>query len=386
MIMDRREFLKNMSAAGVVTFLPRIALAAQNANYDRLLILIELKGGNDGLNTLIPFTDANYYRLRPKIGIPRDQILQLSETLGFHPSLKDLMPLWEARELSVIQGVGYPKPNLSHFRSIEIWDTASNSEEYLNEGWLARAFEKNPTPKNFAADGVVIGSYELGPLNGVEARIISLANTEQFLNQARLATATQSSSNKALEHILKVEADIIQAAANLKSNYIFKTEFPKHAFGNSVKTAAQVLASGAPVAAIRLTHGGFDTHSNQPNTQARLLKELSEGIVALRSALIELNRWQNSLGMTYAEFGRRAKENLSNGTDHGTASVHFAFGGKVKGGLYGSTTPLHQLENDNLIYAVDFRNLYATALNQWWGISTTNVLKGIFAPIDLVKT
>ena len=190
------------------------------------MVLIELKGGNDGLNTVIPYADPNYYALRPKLAIARDQVHALTDSAGLHPALAPLLPFWKSRELAVLQGVGYPEPNLSHFRSIEIWDTASGSEQYLQDGWLTRTFSVAPIPRNFIADGVIIGSPDLGPLAGGGTRAIALTNTEQFLRQARLATPEGQSHNKALAHILKVEADIMQAAANLSANKTFTTEFP----------------------------------------------------------------------------------------------------------------------------------------------------------------
>src|SRR5207249_2092845 len=159
--------------------------------------------------------------------IARDQVLKLSDSTGLHPALEPLLPMWTQRELAVLQGVGYPSPNLSHFRSIEIWDTASRSEEYLPDGWLTRAFNSAPTPRSFAADGVIIGSPDLGPLAGGGTRAIALANTQQFLRQSRLATPEGEPHNKALAHILKVEADIMQAALRLSADYPFRTEFPQ---------------------------------------------------------------------------------------------------------------------------------------------------------------
>jgi uncharacterized protein (DUF1501 family) len=207
--MNKRDFLKITGAAAVTALLPRFALAAGTPDYGNLLILVELKGGNDGLNTVIPYAAPEYYSLRPRLGIPREQVLQLDAKTGLHPSLQPLMPLWEARELAVVQGLGYPNANLSHFRSIEIWETAANSNEYLNEGWLARAFAAAPTPRSYAADGVVVGGAQLGPLAGAATRAIALTNTEQFLRQARLAGAPAQPRPGALQHILKVESEIV---------------------------------------------------------------------------------------------------------------------------------------------------------------------------------
>lgn len=395
--MDRRHFLRfGLAAAGVPLFgavngvgwaapAPDVLTSSAGA-YRNLLILVELKGANDGLNTVIPYSDPLYAQLRPRLAIARDQVLQLSAQEGLHPSLKPLMALWQDQQLAVVQGVGYPRPNLSHFRSIEIWDTASNSEEYLEAGWLARTFAATPAPRQFAADGVVVGSSDMGPLSGPNVRTIALADTRQFLQQARLAQGGADTRNSALRHILSVESEIVHAASKLNSNYAFKTEFPRNGFGNQVRTAAQLVASNAGMAVIRLTLGGFDTHANQLGTQANLLRDFADGIAALKSAMVELNRWDSTTVMTYAEFGRRPKENQSGGTDHGTANAHFMMGGKVRGGLYGQAPQLGQLDgNGNLAFAVDFRNLYATVIDRWWGGNSAAVLGGKFESLDLLK-
>ena len=389
--MNRRHFVKLAACLPLWpgALLPSSvawAAAAPGARYRNLLVLIELKGGNDGLNTLVPYANPTYYALRPKLAIARDQVVQLSDTVGLHPALAPLLPLWKSRELAVLQGVGYPDPNLSHFRSIEIWDTASNSEQYLEDGWLTRTFAAVPTPADFAADGVIIGSPDLGPLAGGGTRAIALANTEQFLRQSRLAVPEGQTRNRALQHILKVEADILQAATHLSADYVFRTEFPSGGFGNAIKTACQIIANQTGVAVVRVTLTGFDTHSGQLGTQARLLGELADGVVALRSALEELGRWNNSLVLTYAEFGRRPKENLSQGTDHGTASVHFALGGRVAGGLYGEQPSLSRLSGDgNTTFAIDFRGMYATVLERWWGVPSADPLGGRFAPVPMLR-
>jgi uncharacterized protein (DUF1501 family) len=375
-----------MGAAAVTAWLPGAASAGAAGRYENLLILVELKGGNDGLNTVVPYADADYYNLRPRIAVARDQVLQLDARTGLHPSLQPLMALWQNRELAVVQSVGYPGANLSHFRSIEIWDTASKSSEYLSEGWLTRAFADAPVPRAYAADGIVVGSGDMGPLAGGGTRALALTNTEQFLRQAKLAGGEGASRNKALSHILKVEQDVVQAAVNLTAMPVLGTEFPNNAIGNAFKTAAQVIASKAGVAVVKVTQNGYDTHSGQPATQQRLLKELADGMTAMRAAMQEIERWETTLMMTYCEFGRRPKENQSGGTDHGTANAHFALGGRVKGGLYGLPPALTRLDaNGNLPFAVDFRDLYATALERWWGVNSTVALSGKFRPVDLLK-
>jgi uncharacterized protein (DUF1501 family) len=388
--MKRRQFLSALGATVGVVALPS-AFAQTNspahAAYGKLLVLIELKGANDGLNTLVPYADPAYASLRPNVQIKRDHVLQLSDRFGLHPALEPLMPLWKSGEMAAMMGLGYPQPNLSHFRSIEIWDTASKSNEYLSEGWLARTFAQVAPPKNFLADGVAIGAGNLGPLaNG--ARALSIASTDAFLRQARLADPHGRAYNKALQHILRLEGDAQFASAQLKPKTDWKTEFPNHGLGQQVKTAMQVVSASNGVAAVHIGLGSFDTHVGQLGTHQGLLKQLAESVVAIKQASDELGRWKDTLAVTYCEFGRRAKENASNGTDHGTANVQFAFGGSVKGGLKGEHHSLTQLTGDgNFVHTADYRSLYATILRDWWRLpnaTVESVLGGAYASLAFV--
>jgi len=400
--MQRREFLQVLGAGLTLAVLPELTLAysAAPARYGRLLVLVELKGGNDGLNTVIPYASPDYARLRPSLAIARDQVLTLSERAGFHPSLAALMPLWQDGELALVEGVGYPEPNLSHFRSIEIWDTASASKQVLQSGWLSRQFHRAPLPGQFAADGVVLASQTLGPFEG-GARVVVLNDPAAFAREAQLASDMGSGKAPgALAHILKVEGDIRHAAEGLAGSGTAalmakrdpnspeaqgKIPPPPGAFGKAVKTLTDTLARGSQVAVARLTLTGFDTHGGQLATQSRLLKELAEGLASLRSSLQAQGRWQDTLVMSYAEFGRRPRQNGNNGTDHGTANVHFVAGGAVKGGFYGKAPELAGISDGNLDYGVDFRQLYATALGPWWGQDAAAVLGERFEPVPLLR-
>ncbi|HXS52965.1 MAG TPA: DUF1501 domain-containing protein [Usitatibacter sp.] len=384
--MERREFLK-LSALAPFVGATGLARAAADPGVRRLLILVELKGGNDGLNTVVPFADPRYAELRPRLAIAREQVIHLTERVGLHPSLAPLKPAWDAGELAIVQGVGYPAPNLSHFRSIEIWDTASRSDQYLDEGWLARAFERSPCPASYAAEGVVVGAGGMGPLSGRKVRAIALANPEQFVRSAHLVHAEAARPrNASLAHILHVENEVAASAERLRgAPRDFGTEFPAGAFGASTRAAAQLAANPAGIAVVRLSLGSFDTHANQLPVQANLLHQLGEGLAALRGALTEAGLWKSTVVATYAEFGRRARENQSGGTDHGTASAHFVLGGAVHGGLHGAAPSLERLDADgNLTHTVDFRAYYATLLERWLRIDSGAVLGGHFAPLDLV--
>jgi uncharacterized protein (DUF1501 family) len=404
MTMKRRDFLTNFSSATGAALLSAhapgwaqaVATRASSVQ-DRILILIELKGGNDGLNTVIPYADSAYYQLRNSIGIKSEELIKLDEKVGLHPDLKAMLPFWEKNELAIVQGVGYPQANLSHFRSIEIWETASKSSEYLSDGWATRAMQAGLAAKaKYTAEGVLIGMNEFGPLAG--ARAVSLNDPVAFVNQSKIARAsdlTGNTYNPALTYLLKVENEILTAADGLKSNkYAFTTVFPPGQFGNGVAAAAQVVASqsnkviagagGVPV--ICLTLGSFDTHQNQLNSHANLLRQLAEGMAALKSALTELAAWDRTLVMTFSEFGRRAKQNSSGGTDHGTAAPHFVAGGAVRGGLYGQAPDLNRLDsNQNVVHTTDFRQMYTTVAEQWWGVKAETVVRGKFEPLKFLR-
>jgi uncharacterized protein (DUF1501 family) len=403
-MIKRRDFLANFSSATGAALLSAhapgwaqgVATRASSVQ-DRILILIELKGGNDGLNTVVPFADDAYYKLRNSIALKPEDLIKIDTKFGLHPELKAAMPLWEKGELGIVQGVGYPQANLSHFRSIEIWDTASKSAEYLTDGWATRGMQTGFSAKSkYTAEGVLIGMNDFGPLLGAKA--VSLNDPVAFVNQAKFARTNDpamSNHNPALTYLLKVENEISQAAEGLKADkYAFTTVFPQGQFGNSVAAAAQVVASqknkiiagtgGVPV--ICLTLGSFDTHQNQLNAHANLLRQLAEGIAALKSSLTELGAWDRTLVMTFSEFGRRAKQNSSNGTDHGTAAPHFVAGGAVRGGLYGQAPDLTRLDGtQNVVYTTDFRQMYATVAQQWWGVNSESVVRGKFDSLKFIR-
>jgi uncharacterized protein (DUF1501 family) len=394
--MKRRELLSLFSTATGAALLGAHAPGwAQGASRraasttERILILVELKGGNDGLNTVVPYADPTYYQLRSSIAIKPADVIKLDERTGLHPELKAVQPLWDKGELAIVQGVGYPQPNLSHFRSIEIWETSSRSTEYLADGWVTRGMRAGFGGQTaFTAEGVLIGANDFGPLAG--ARAVTLNNPEAFINQARFAMPTQVTGNAALQHVLQVENDVSVAAAGLRGEkFNFATIFPQGQFGNAVRAACQVVASqrgkaGVPV--ITLTLGSFDTHQNQSGQHANLLRQLGEGLAALKGGLSELDAWDRTMVMTFSEFGRRPRQNNSNGTDHGTVAPHFVAGGAVKGGLYGQAPDLTRLDaTQNVVWSTDFRQLYATVARDWWGVNPETVVRGRFEPVAFLR-
>lgn len=385
--MQRRTFLQGLAAAALGHGRPALGQCTSSAP-PRLLILIVLKGGNDGLNTLIPFADPAYYALRPRLAIVRDQVLPLSEREGLHPALDALMPIWNDGELAVIRGVGYPKPNLSHFRSLDIWETASRSDQVLTRGWLDRAFAQPGWPSGHAIDGVVIGRDESDSVRGGAGRVVTLSDLDSFRHRARhLGAPLDGQPTQApLQHILALQR-AIQAAAERLQPVAIETAFPTNPFGRQSRTACQVIANRERLglAVVHLTLAGFDTHRGQPAKHARLLRQLADGLASLRAELKTLDVWQDALVLTYSEFGRRPRENANAGTDHGTASLQLALGGRVKGGLYGQALDLAQLDsNGNPVSTLDFRQVYATALEHWWGVNSEAVLGERLAPVGFL--
>jgi uncharacterized protein (DUF1501 family) len=382
-MITRRQLLHAGGAALAAYGFAPAAGAAREA-LPRPLVLIELRGGNDGLNTVVPIEDGRYHDLRPRLALRGDAVVPLGGGMALHAALAPLQTLWEAREMAVILGVGYAQPNLSHFRSIEIWDTASDSGQYLHEGWLTRAVVGTPAFGSASVDGVVIGATDLGPLAG-GARAIALTDPARFVRQARLAGHADAQARGALAHLLRVERDIARAGAELRPEVVIAGGFPPGPFGAAVQRAAEVIATRR-VPIVRITLAGFDTHQNQLAVHAALLRQLAEGVVALRAALREVDLWRDTLVLTYSEFGRRPRENGSGGTDHGTANVMFAFGARLRAGFIGEPSPLDRLDDDgNLRHTTDFRAVYATVLEGWWGLPSARTLGGRFTILPLLR-
>lgn len=343
----------------------------------RTLLLVELKGGNDGLNTLIPYADPRYREARPGIGVARERVLPLDEKVALHPRLEPMMEAWKARDLAIVQGVGYPSPNRSHFRSIEIWDTASAASQTLSEGWIAQAFRGASLPPGAGVDCIVADTNAL-PATGPALRTIVMQDAENFLRQARALKegggAAGGSRNPSLRHLLAVRQEINQAARGLsdrlgKANAPAEPYQPDTPFNRELDLATRILSMRVPVVAIKVALAGFDTHANQVQQHERLLGALAGGLATLRRNLVAAGLWNEVLVMTYSEFGRRVRENASGGTDHGTAAPLFVMGGGVQGGLHGAQPGLSDLDDGDLRHAVDFREVFATVARGCWNIA-----------------
>lgn len=363
--MNRRDFLKTCTLAGlsfpIFSGQANSKMAPSQNEHQKTILLIELQGGNDGLNTVVPYSDDRYYELRPNIALPKTEIITLNSQLALHHALEPLMPIWEKQQCQIMLGIGYQNPNLSHFRSIEIWNTASDSDQYLDKGWLAKTLE---TQSQSAIRGLVLGG-QYGPLAGAEGTL-QIRNVQQFLKQSRRQSIASEhlTRNPALNHLLQTQSVIDQAASRLKTQLKplqAPSVFAKDAFSRQMALATQIIQSDLNIPAIKVRLNGFDTHANQKPIQARLLKSLASNIAKTELALLATGHWQDTRIMTYSEFGRRAKENGAKGTDHGTAAPHFILGGDIQGGLSGAQPSLNNLEKNNLKYTTDFKAFFALA-------------------------
>jgi uncharacterized protein (DUF1501 family) len=383
--MNRRELLAGSLALPLLAAATR--LPASVSGGPRRLLLIELNGGNDGLNTIVPGRDDLYPRLRPGLAVDASTLLPLDAGLGLNPAAGALHDLWARGELAVVQGLGYARANRSHFRSIEIWDTATDPEVTGTRGWLAGLDPVAVFGRPFTAAGIVIGRNPAALSGGARLPVV-MRDGESFAAQARQLpdTSPADPAGSALHHILRVQSEIRAAGAALGAPRPRpQGDFPPGAFGRAAAEAATLL-SGEPVApVVKIALTGFDTHANQRARHDRLLGELGRVLAALRTAFVDYGVWDDVLVMTYSEFGRRAAANGSGGTDHGKAAPHFVLGGRVRGGLHGVAPRLDALEDGDVPATLDFRQLYNTVLLNWWSAPGLAIEPARFPPLALVS-
>lgn len=376
--MNRREFAKLAALtplASVLGVAPELALSADipatesgKPNKNRILLLVELAGGNDGLNTLIPqVKNQNYIKRRPNLA--QKKVIDIGSGVAMHTSLEPLKAWWEKGQLSWIQNVGYARPDRSHFRSRDIWETASSSDHQLRDGWLSMVLPE----KEHGLHGVVIGSG-LGPLAGKQCRAVAMHDPRTFVEQAQLVEKAEcTTSNPSLAHIIDVQHQVHGAEDLLKRSIRVRNVdrfFRRSNFNNDLKSVAKMIVGGANAMVYKVTLPGFDTHASQAVTHKNQLSYLAEGLDSFAKAMEHFKLWDNVLVMTYSEFGRSLKENLSGGTDHGTSAPQLVMGGKVKGGqLYGESPDLNNLDSEGDIqYTTEFHSLYASIAKNWWGL------------------
>ncbi len=425
MALTRRQFLKHgavLVTMGVAlpAFVVKSAMAGESPDArlagpplnpalapggKRSLLVVQLGGGNDGLNTLVPFGQEQYYRLRPGLAIPAKEALPIADGVGLHPSLKFLKSLYDRGMVGVVQGVGYPNPNRSHFRSMEIWHTA-NPSQYVHSGWLGRYLEACPEAcqTGSGVPAVSIGDTLPGAFWTERIMVPTIASLQTFKyqtdprNVADRAAQLQAAQDVQLrDAVLRPYEQLLSQAAisavqaseevqRVASSYQTPVTYPTDPFGASLKLIAQILAGDLGTRIFYVSLGGFDTHANQPNTHRDLLARLDNGLKAFCQDLDRLGRTDDMIIMTFSEFGRRARQNGSNGTDHGTAEPMFVIGGKIKGGMYGAYPSLSDLDaNGDLKFNTDFRSVYGSVMQQWMGVDPRPIVGGDFPLLPLVR-
>jgi uncharacterized protein (DUF1501 family) len=418
--MDRRRFLATASTLAAAGLLPACATqqaaapaappptaaasraasgpiarstGVPGALAGRILVLIELHGGNDGLNTVIPLAQPAYRRLRPGLAIEAAEILDVTREQGFHPSLAPLVDPFERGEVAIVNSVGYPKPNRSHFRSIEIWEQATASDVYGSEGWVTRALAEHPVfgRRTADADGIVLGTGNIGPLAGPGTRLVNMREPRQFLAQSETMRRVAASGGlpASLRHLVRTQNEAVAAAdavkAKLSGRERFNRRFAGDPLARSLAVAADLIADGVDVPVWKVTLGSFDTHADQRGRHQRLLASLAGALAAFRTSMREVGRWDDTLVVTYSEFGRRVAENLSRGTDHGTAAPLFAMGGSVEGGFKGPAPNLEDLAEGDLKPTADFRAIYAGIIGDWWNQPDNFLSRQGHRPVGLVR-
>ena len=372
MIFKRRNFLSLAGYTFLFSNFPSFVWSKIKKH--KYLILIELQGANDGLNTIIPYNQRFYYKLRPTIAIPKKDVLTINKENGLHFNLKSVMSLFETGEVKIIQNLGYPNPILSHFRSIDIWETGGDGKKQNRNGWLVSSLERYSKNQNIDAKGMFLdnsntifrGGFEgyLGPSSiGLEPEQIEVRDTlvpvdtrKNFGLLNQLIETRKKNQNVLNKFITKLK--------NNKSIYDFKGG----QLGSQLSNVCNLIASGINIPVFKTAIGSFDTHNNQLGTHNRLLKDLDLAIGDTAKALKQLGIWNDTIIMTYSEFGRRASENGSRGTDHGMAAPHFIIGGSVKGGIIGEYQELSNLWNNNINFKIDYRSLYEFILREHFNI------------------
>ena len=361
---------------------------------DRVLLVINFQGGNDGLNTVVPYGMADYYRFRPSLGVPQSDVLRIDNVVGLNPVLGPFKKMYDAGKVAIVQGVGYPDPDHSHFRSTEIWQTAQ-PKGYESTGWIGRYLDSAGLPKDNLFNAVALNNVlpelmiskttdvpAIDALRGYGLRSDSNAgNREAFHEFVRDTTVPFRSPF--LSQVAEIEDHAQRGAEELPklvAGYKVQATYPTTALGRSLALAAQIVGSKLGTRVLYIQHGSFDTHVTQKQTQDRLLADFANAIDAFYTDLAAHGNDGRVLTMTFSEFGRRVPENASRGTDHGEAAPVFLIGG-VKGGLYGNHPDLAQLNMGNLPFSTDFRSVYATVIERWLGRPSAAIVGGSFSPL-----
>jgi uncharacterized protein (DUF1501 family) len=388
--MNRRDLI-NFLAAGIAIPLAPISISAASIKSGKRLILVELSGANDGLNTVIPIKDERYGELRPRIKIDRSKAFNLGNGLVLNSAMRSLDGALQAGDLAIMQGLGYPGQNRSHFKSIALWETGGDGTKSGKNGWLTEDIEQMAGNDQLDAHGISLDGG-MGIFASPSGVWLSMTSLGQFSTlQKKLVIPNQTlSSNPALSFVLD-RAHALNSSMQSISSKISRLRnknlnINAGDFGKQASMAAYLIDAGISAPVLKLKIGSFDTHENQTWRHRRLLQDLSKGLSGLRRALIQSGHWDNTLIMTYSEFGRRAKENESGGTDHGTAAPHFLMSGSLEGGLWGIHPDLGNLTDGDVKFTTDYRVVYDKILSDWFGLDQnrfqnyrSNITNGLFS-------
>lgn len=402
MMTSRRNFLKRSALTTAGTMLIPNFLKALEATApgsfagEKILVVIQLSGGNDGLNTIIPYQDDLYYSYRPQLAIPKEKVLKASDLLGFNPALEKLNALYDKGYLTVINNVGYPNPDRSHFRSMDIWQSASDASEYLSTGWIGRYLDASCAGCNTAHQAIEVDDTLGLALKGASIKGMAVRNPARlykamhnpFIQQLNDNNAASQISDPSLHYLYKTLAETVSSA-----DYIYDRSkispvaatYPVNEFAGRLRTVASLINAGVETKVYYVSLSGFDTHVRQAAQHERLLSTYAESVYAFIDDLEKTNRFKDVLIMTFSEFGRRVSQNASGGTDHGTANNLFVMGRNLKKkGFLNGNPDLRKLDDGDLIYQTDFRSIYATLLNKWLAADDTHILSQKFPLLDFI--
>jgi uncharacterized protein (DUF1501 family) len=387
-MLNRRVFLQSSSllalAPTVPLFLARTAWGSA-AKDGRVLVVVQLDGGNDALNTIVPYADPQYAKLRPRLKIERRNLVKVSDAVGLHPSLRPLDKLLQAGQLAVVPGVGYPNPNRSHFESMAIWHTAClDPEARKGHGWVGRALDPS------AGTAYAIGGRVPGALRGRRSAAVTLDRLEDMMmpdSAPPLADAGPPASDDLLSFVRRQTVDARTSAERLaKLARDAGPAYPTTGLAERLKLTARLLKANLGARVIYTRLAGFDTHASQQFVHANLLSEFAGAVATFFEDLRDAKLAERVTLLAFSEFGRTIRENDSAGTDHGTAGAVFLVGPGIRGGLQGSMPSLTDLASDEPKMTTDFRQIYASVLSNWLGLPAVEVLKGIFEPANVFRT
>jgi uncharacterized protein (DUF1501 family) len=399
MLIKRREFLQIGSLATASIMLPKFLKAFETPSLvpqgNKVVVVLQLSGGNDGLNTVIPVRNDIYYASRPGLGIKKEQAIQLTDEAALHPALKVFADLFHDGSLGILSGVGYPNPDRSHFRSMDIWQTASESDAYLQTGWLGRYLDAQCIGCDKPTQALEVDDVLSLALKGKTMKGIAMQDPGRLYRSSQrkyykdiLASHEYKNEEQPVDYLYKTMASALSSA-----DYIFeqsklhpsRSAYPASELGRSLKTIASLIFSDINTKVYYLSLGSFDTHVGQENQQRRLFSEMNEAVKAFVDDLKSNNRFDDVLLMTFSEFGRRVAQNASGGTDHGTANnMFFAGGGLKQKGLLNTLPDLKELDSGDLKHTVDFKDVYATVLKQWLHADDKAILNRTSAYLDFI--